>query len=110
MQCANPKCDQNLYDLLDGKLRLVELDVPPEERVLRSDGGFPICIVPSRYFWLCANCSKVLTIKKWTVSGLIFETIDRGSSREILVRSMRKRPVKAVTSRIREQGVLSRTA
>ncbi len=75
MQCANPRCRQSAHDLQDGTLRLVELDVAPEDRVVRSDGGFPVCAVPSRYFWLCAQCSKVLIIKRWTLAGLILEPI-----------------------------------
>src|SRR5689334_20895146 len=73
MQCANPHCRMPALDLSAGVLRLVELDVPPEERVLRSDGGFPVCSVPSRYFWLCPRCSSYLRVGRWTFDGVILE-------------------------------------
>ena len=73
MRCANPACRLKSQDLYDGNLRLIELDVAPEGRILGADGGFPICSVPTRYFWLCEECSRVLTIKRWTSTGLIFE-------------------------------------
>ena len=74
MHCANPHCRVPAADLTVGVLRLVELDVAPEERVVRSDGGFPVCSVPSRYFWLCPKCSAYLRVKRWTSGGIIFET------------------------------------
>jgi hypothetical protein len=73
MHCANPACRLKSEDLHDGVLRLIELDVAPEDRILGAEGGFPICSVPTRYFWLCEECSRVLTIKRWTSTGLIFE-------------------------------------
>src|SRR6516165_1967085 len=75
MQCANPDCNQIAQNLLTGTLRLFELDVPPEERVIRSDWGFPICLVPSKYFWLCGACRGFLRMKRWTPEGLILECI-----------------------------------
>lgn len=74
MQCANPDCRVPAVDLSAGILRLIELDVAPEERVIRSDGGFPVCSVPSRYFWLCPKCSAYLRLRRWTASGIIFES------------------------------------
>jgi len=81
MQCANPECRTPAEDLSAGVLRLVELDVPPEERVVRSDGGFPVCSVPSRYFWLCPRCSSYLRVRRWTPDGVTLEikTGDRAS-------------------------------
>lgn len=73
MRCANADCNQPAHDLTKGALRLLELEVPPEQRVLRSDSGFPVCAVPSRYFWLCEHCSKFLNIRRWTKDGLILE-------------------------------------
>jgi hypothetical protein len=73
MRCANPDCNLMSLDLTTGSLRLLELDVPPEERITRSDGGFPICCVPSRYFWLCEQCCEFLRIRSWTHDGLVFE-------------------------------------
>jgi hypothetical protein len=73
MRCANPACCLRSQDLHDGSLRLIELDVAPEDRILGAEGGFPICNVPTRYFWLCANCSRVLSIKRWTSTELMLE-------------------------------------
>jgi hypothetical protein len=73
MHCANPACRLKSQDLRDGILRLVELDVSPEDRVLGAGTGFPICSVPTRYFWLCKACSRVLTIKRWTSTELTLE-------------------------------------
>ena len=72
MKCANPECNAPA-DLSAGVLRLIELDVPPEQRLIRSDGGFPICSVPSRYFWLCPTCASHMKIKRWTHDGITFE-------------------------------------
>jgi hypothetical protein len=80
MHCANPECGHVANDLTTGVLRLIELDVPPEQRVTRSDSGFPICAVRSRYFWLCEQCCEVLSIRRWTGNGLIFELRTSGSS------------------------------
>jgi len=72
MKCANPECLQSSHDLLEGTLWRLELEASPEERTLGSEGGFPICSVPTRYFWLCGRCSKRLVIKRWTAGGLVF--------------------------------------
>ncbi len=74
MFCANPACRLKSEDLHDGTLRLVELDVAPEDRILGADGGFPVCSVATRYFWLCQECSRILTIKRWTSTGLVLES------------------------------------
>jgi hypothetical protein len=73
MNCANPDCQTPSVDLSTGVLRLLELEVPPEERVVRSDGGFPVCSVPTRYFWLCPACSSYLKVRRWTLDGVILE-------------------------------------
>ena len=81
MHCANTRCNQHARDLRGGTLRLVELDVPPEDRIVRGDGGFPVCSVPSKYFWLCAECSKLWTIERWTPTGLLLAPC--GSNRSL---------------------------
>lgn len=72
MNCANPECLEPSHDLLEGRLWRLELEASPEERTLGSEGGFPICSVPTRFFWLCGRCSKRLVIKRWTAGGLVF--------------------------------------
>lgn len=99
MWCANPACGLRSQDLHDGTLRLVELDVEPEDRILGADGGFPICNVPTRYFWLCANCSRVLTIKRWTSTGLIFESREDMNAPPFLHAHGSRKPVVRVESR-----------
>ena len=83
MECANPACKLPALDLSSGLLRLIQLEVPPEERVVRSDEGFPVCSVPSRYFWLCPGCSSFLRIKRWTHEGVIFEHRINGAMSKI---------------------------
>lgn len=73
MHCANPECRQVMQDLYQGTLVLLELDVPPDERIVRSESGFPVCTVPSKYFWLCPQCSSLWIMKRWTATGLVLE-------------------------------------
>jgi hypothetical protein len=73
MQCVNPECRQDAKDLHTGTLRLLELAIPPEERIVRADSGFPIVVVPSRYFWLCSQCSRIWRMRRWTRAGLVLE-------------------------------------
>lgn len=65
MKCANPECARWAEDLHEGTLRLVERAVDPADRVRGSDGGFPVCIVESRYFWLCKDCAHGYIIHSW---------------------------------------------
>lgn len=100
MRCANPDCNQLANDLTTGALRLLELDMPPELRVIRSDGGFPVCTVPSRYFWLCEHCSKFLSIRRWTKEGLTLEFKMKGHSDRRHVEEIRL-PVASVRPSLR---------
>lgn len=69
MKCANPKCCRDAQHLSDGSLLLLEMDLPPEERLAGDEFGFPVCAAPSKYFWLCEACSRNLRIVGWTVAG-----------------------------------------
>lgn len=73
MQCVNPKCGREAHDLHAGTLRLLELAIPPEKRIVQGDTGFPVVAVPSRYFWLCPGCSRIWRMKRWTPDGLLLE-------------------------------------
>jgi hypothetical protein len=73
MRCANPNCRAMADELLKGTLRLVEFETPPDDRLLYAGSGFPVCAARTRYFWLCAECSRRFTITKWDSSGAILE-------------------------------------
>lgn len=79
MHCANPECARPADDIRFGTLRLLEMDALPADRITGSDAGFPVCAVSSRYFWLCGECSKTLSIKKWTPAGILLARRDSGA-------------------------------
>jgi hypothetical protein len=62
---------------MTGRLYLIEMEVPPEERVAGADSGFPVLAVATRFFWLCAKCSLNMRIRRWTRAGLILEANSR---------------------------------
>ena len=74
MRCANPACQASGRSLWEGSLIRLELEVPPDQRVRGDESGFPVCLVPNRYFWLCADCSNRFSISRWTSAELILET------------------------------------
>jgi hypothetical protein len=53
-------------------LKSLELQLPFREQ-LPLDNGFPPNPVPSRFFWLCGECMKTYTMRRWTTSGLLVE-------------------------------------
>jgi len=73
MRCANPGCRAMADQLLMGTLALLEFETAPADRISHADGGFPICITRTRYFWLCETCSRLFRIGRWNASGLILE-------------------------------------
>ena len=75
MTCANPDCPRTDHDLFQGTLWSLEREASSDERTMGSDGGFPTCSVPTRFFWLCGHCSKRLVIRRWTAEGLVFGAI-----------------------------------
>ena len=87
MQCANPNCRMDAHQLENGTLRLLEMEVPPEKRTVGADSGFPVFAVPTRYFWLCAECSYFLTMRRWTAAGLILEPNPGAFRQEAYVRN-----------------------
>ena len=87
MQCANPKCGCDAPYLRDGSLHILELEASANLRLEGAEDGFPIHSSPQRYFWLCAECTEVFSITKWTPSGVVLtarkkhtSTIDQMSS------------------------------
>jgi hypothetical protein len=82
-------------DLLEGVLTLIEFETPPEDRLLYAGGGFPVCSAPSRYFWLCASCSKNVAIRKWNSAGLVMQPIERVAA------STRRFPISRINGSLR---------
>ena len=80
MHCANPNCRVIAEELLKGRLKLLEFETAPDERLLYSSGGFPVCSARTRYFWLCQKCSHLFDIKKWNSSGVILERLPKNDS------------------------------
>jgi hypothetical protein len=80
MHCANPNCHTIAEELLKGTLALVEFETAPADRLLYAEGGFPVCSAPTRYFWLCAPCSKQFAIKKWNSAGLILVPLQQNTA------------------------------
>lgn len=78
MKCANPNCQNHLHYLRGGSLRLLELESAPHTRLRGEAGGFPVYRSLARYFWLCAECSSFLILRRWTPAGLILESQHAG--------------------------------
>ena len=71
MHCANSQCCRDAEHFSQGTLWLVELELPSAERITGEESGFPICTAPSRYFWLCPDCSKSLQVERWTLAEVV---------------------------------------
>ena len=93
MRCANSNCRAAADDILKGTLRMVEFETTPENRILRASGGFPVCSARTRYFWLCAECSRLFTIKKWNSSGVVLQPL---AGLDLSAPAMAKKPASQV--------------
>lgn len=82
MHCANPKCCAADDDLLRGTLQAVEFETTPEERLLYAAGGFPVCAVRTRFFWLCPVCARRFTIRTWNSAGPVLQPLPGMDSEE----------------------------
>jgi hypothetical protein len=71
MQCANPRCSKELLYLREGTLNLLEMGSHSDNQFQSDVGAFAMRSVPSRYFWLCGECSKTLIVKRWTTAGIV---------------------------------------
>ena len=69
-QCANPECSKELLYFREGTLELLELETHAD-RARPDDGAFAMSSLPSRFFWLCGECTKTHILRRWTTSGLI---------------------------------------
>jgi hypothetical protein len=70
-QCANPQCSKELVYLREGTLNLLELESHSDDQSQSDVGAFAIRSVPSKFFWLCGECTKTLILKRWTTAGLV---------------------------------------
>ena len=82
MICVNPECSIPAKDLFQGTLWSLELEASPEDRTQGSEWGFPICCVPTRFFWLCERCSKHFVVRKWTSGGIVLGGMATAQRRE----------------------------
>jgi hypothetical protein len=71
MHCANPDCCCDTFDLPGGTLWRMELEESRTQPIENEDNGFPIRILPLKYFWLCDDCSKRFVLSQWTPTGMV---------------------------------------
>jgi len=71
MQCANPQCSKELLYLREGTLNLLEMESHSVDQFQSDVGAFAMRSVPSKFFWLCGECTKTLILKRWTTAGLV---------------------------------------
>jgi len=69
-KCANPTCLNPFRRLSEGRLFLVEMDIPDAagRARTRADGRAPRRI---EHFWLCNDCAAVLTLTFERSQGVI---------------------------------------
>jgi hypothetical protein len=84
VQCANPQCSKELLYLREGRIELLELESHTDDQLPPDDGAFAMNCLPSKYFWLCGECSEIYILKRWTTSGLVLvfrnrNTVDSAS-------------------------------
>jgi hypothetical protein len=70
-QCANPQCSKELIYLREGTLNLLEMESHSDDQFQPDVGAFAMRSVPSKFFWLCGECTKTLVLKRWTTAGLV---------------------------------------
>jgi hypothetical protein len=70
-QCANPQCSRELLYLREGTLNLLEMESHSDDQFQSDVGAFAMRSVPSKYFWLCGECTKTLILKRWTTACLV---------------------------------------
>ncbi len=73
MLCANPECLSTLFDQPGGSLWLMELEVKHDPAKSGEDNGFPVCTLPTKYFWLCVDCTERYVLSRWTLSGVVLK-------------------------------------
>ena len=85
MHCANPDCCCDTFDRPGGSLWLMELEASRDQPIESEDNGFPIRILPLKYFWLCIECSQRFVLSQWTPTGIVLaprrSLVQRGTAR-----------------------------
>ena len=71
MRCANPQCSKELLYLREGRLNLLEMEPHSDDQFQSDVGAFAMRSVPSKYVWLCGECTKTLIVKRWTTAGIM---------------------------------------
>ena len=76
-KCANALCNTSFRRLGDGKLFLLQGDTRTGE-ALNPEKGRP----PRRveYFWLCADCARLVTLTFTSTSGVTTVPLARGTT------------------------------
>jgi hypothetical protein len=70
MRCANPDCCCGLFDQPGGTIWLMQLEVPRDNPIESIDYGFPVSTLPTKYFWLCPDCSRRFILLRWMPTGV----------------------------------------
>jgi hypothetical protein len=97
MQCANPQCSQELLYLREGRVALLDLESHANDQPRPDDGAFAMRSLPSRFFWLCGECTKTYVVKRWTSSGLVVVLRNRtGYSNPDLADRLHRRKDRAI--------------
>ena len=111
-QCANPHCSKELLYFREGTLELLELEPQSDDRSGQNDGAFTMSSLPSRFFWLCGECTKTYILKRWTTSGVVLALRSQrmtGSHPTLVARSgtaamTRPRPMSPTVPRMAPAG------
>jgi hypothetical protein len=99
MQCANPQCSQELLYLREGRVALLDLESHAHDQPRPDDGAFAMRSLPSRFFWLCGECTKTYVVKRWTSSGLVVVLRTRtGYSNPDLADRLHRRKDRAISA------------
>jgi len=98
IQCANPQCSKELLYLREGTLNLLEMESHSDDRFESDIDAFAMRSVPSKFFWLCGECTKTLTLKRWTTAGLVL--VLRNQKTADSHPNLATRPATAATTRL----------
>ncbi len=71
MLCANPDCCSGTFELPGGSIWWIELEESLERSFESDDNGLPTYALPTKYFWLCAECSQQFVLSRWKPRGIV---------------------------------------